>query len=71
MLMDTLKVNHRLNIGMVPATAVLLTCILKTHQLLETYMESPIIGVPTRSQLPLTPKKLVTKQNCLEAGKQW
>lgn len=45
-----------LNTGIVPATVMLLTCILKTHQLLKTYMQSPIIGVP----LPLTPKKLLS-----------
>lgn len=47
--MNILKINHRFLQGAEPAIGMLLTCIRKTHQFLDAYMESPVKIVPESS----------------------
>lgn len=49
-----------LNISIVPTIGMLLTCILKSHQLLEAYMESPIINRYSQKPADLTPNKVLS-----------
>lgn len=63
-----MKINHRLLWCAEPAIGMLPMCILKTNQLLDAYMESPVKDVP-RIQLPLIPK-IFLSPNCLEPGRQ-